>query len=99
MAATSPAHLIEDISLAELDRDPYPAYRRLRRAAPVAKIASAGVWSRGPVPTGASLQAKQAKSVTRRFSARSFRPPGTRASFSGRESLARAVSRRAVAAY
>ena len=44
MAATSPAHLIEDISLAELDRDPYPAYRRLRRAAPVAKIASAGVW-------------------------------------------------------
>jgi len=33
-----------DLDLDELERDPYPAYARLRREAPVAWIPAAGVW-------------------------------------------------------
>ncbi len=36
--------IIDDITLDELEDDPYPAYARLRREAPVAWISAANVW-------------------------------------------------------
>jgi cytochrome P450 len=33
-----------DVSVAELERDPYPTYARLRREAPVAFVPSVGLW-------------------------------------------------------
>jgi cytochrome P450 len=36
--------VVEDVTVRELERDPYPTYARLRREAPVAFVASVGLW-------------------------------------------------------
>ena len=38
-----PVPIIDDISLAELQADPYPAYARLRKTAPVAWVTAANI--------------------------------------------------------
>ena len=42
MLNASLAPLDETITIAELTRDPYPIYRRLRREAPVLRVKSVG---------------------------------------------------------
>ena len=42
MVTASLAPLDETITIAELTRDPYPIYRRLRREAPVLRVKSVG---------------------------------------------------------
>ena len=51
MSTAAVAPLDETITIAELTRDPYPIYRRLRREAPVLRVESVGVPSSPRPPT------------------------------------------------
>jgi hypothetical protein len=56
--AASLAPLDETITIAELTRDPYPIYRRLRREAPVLRVKSVGrtFLTGKPVEAGDAVQ-------------------------------------------
>ncbi|MGZ4133151.1 MAG: cytochrome P450, partial [Actinomycetota bacterium] len=36
--------VIDDVTVEDLERDPYPVYARLRREAPVAYVPAVGLW-------------------------------------------------------
>ncbi len=40
----APGPVIDDVTVEELERDPYPVYARLRREAPVAYMPAVGLW-------------------------------------------------------
>ena len=49
MTAVQPSHevtpkFVEEITMAELEADPYPFYERLRKEAPVAFVPSLGMY-------------------------------------------------------